>query len=165
MLVESQVERSEGFERCHMRAAEIAARIERWRAGFDGDYVRWIELFSQSLQLNATPLSIAEVFKRQLEGHPRAWIFTSATLSVRGDFRHYTDDMGLVDGATAAWDSPFDYARQALLYVPRRHAGAEQRGLHAGGGRLLRCRSSAPRVDARSASSRRCARCARRTTC
>ena len=118
VLVESQVERSEGFERCHMRATEIAARIERWRAGFDGDYVRWIELFSQSLQLNATPLSIAEVFKRQLEGHPRAWIFTSATLSVRGDFRHYTDDMGLVDGATAAWDSPFDYARQALLYVP-----------------------------------------------
>ena len=80
--------------------------------------MRWIELFSHSLQLNATPLSIAEVFKRQLEGHPRAWVFTSATLSVRGDFRHYTDDMGLADGATAAWDSPFDYARQALLYVP-----------------------------------------------
>ncbi len=117
-LLESQAERSDGFERCLLRAAEIAARIERWRAGFDGDYVRWIELFSHSLQLNATPLSIAEVFKRQLEGHPRAWVFTSATLSVRGDFHHYTDDMGLADGATVVWDSPFDYAGKALLYVP-----------------------------------------------
>ena len=117
-LLETQAARSEGLERCCARAKEVAARIEQWRRGFDGDYVRWVELFSHSLQLNATPLSIAEVFKRQLEGHPRAWIFTSATLSVRGDFRHYTDDMGLVEGATAAWDSPFDYARQALLYVP-----------------------------------------------
>jgi ATP-dependent DNA helicase DinG len=117
-LVESQAARSEGFERCCARAQEITRRIEQWRRGFDGDYVRWVELFSHSLQLNATPLSIADVFKRQLEGHPRAWIFTSATLSVRGDFRHYTDDMGLVDGTTAAWDSPFDYGRQGLLYVP-----------------------------------------------
>ena len=117
-LVQSQAARSEGFERCCARAKEVTGRIEQWRRGFDGDYVRWVELFSHSLQLNATPLSIAEVFKRQLEGHPRAWIFTSATLSVRGDFRHYTDDMGLVDGTTAAWDSPFDYARQGLLYVP-----------------------------------------------
>jgi ATP-dependent DNA helicase DinG len=117
-MLESQAARSEGFERCFARAQELAGRIVQWQSGFDADYVRWVELFSHSLQLNATPLSIAEVFKRQLEGHPRAWIFTSATLSVRGDFRHYTDDMGLLEGATAAWDSPFDYGQQALLYVP-----------------------------------------------
>jgi ATP-dependent DNA helicase DinG len=117
-LVESQAGRSEGFERCTQRARQIAARIEQWRRGFDGDYVRWIELFSHSLQLNATTLSIAELFKRQLEGNPRAWIFTSATLSVRGDFRHYVNEMGLGEGAAAAWDSPFDYETQSLLYVP-----------------------------------------------
>ena len=117
-LLESQSERSEGFQRCFLRAKEVAARIEQWQGGFEEDFVRWIELFSHSLQLNATPLSIAEVFKRQLEGHPRAWIFTSATLSVRGDFHHYVDEMGLEAGAAAAWDSPFDYANQGLLYVP-----------------------------------------------
>jgi len=118
VLLESQAERSNGFERCFLRSKEVAARIEQWRRGFHGDYVRWVELFSQSLQLNATPLSIADVFQRQLEGHPRAWIFTSATLSVRGDCRHYLDEMGLGAGETAVWDSPFDYARQGLLYVP-----------------------------------------------
>ncbi|MFO1207142.1 MAG: ATP-dependent DNA helicase [Burkholderiales bacterium] len=117
-LLETQAARSDGFERCLARAQDLVQRIERWRSGVAGDCVRWVELFSHALQLNATPLSIAEVFKRQLEGHPRAWIFTSATLSVRGDFRHYTEDMGLMDATTAAWDSPFDYASQGLLYVP-----------------------------------------------
>jgi ATP-dependent DNA helicase DinG len=117
-LLDTQAARSEGFERCLARAEELAQRIERWRSGAAGDHVRWVELFSHALHLNTTPLSIAEVFKRQLQGHPRAWIFTSATLSVRGDFRHYTEDMGLIEAATAAWESPFDYAQQGLLYVP-----------------------------------------------
>src|SRR5439155_364691 len=84
------------------------------------DLVRWIEVFSHSLRLNATPLSIAEIFRRQLDGHPRAWIFTSATLAVAGDFSHYRSEMGLDKARTACWDSPFDYAAQALLYVPKK---------------------------------------------
>jgi len=70
------------------------------------------------VQLNTTPLSIAETFKAQLEA-PRTWIFTSATLAVKGDFRHYQEEMGLSEAKTAYWDSPFDYANQALLYVPQ----------------------------------------------
>jgi ATP-dependent DNA helicase DinG len=45
-------------------------------------------------------------------------IFTSATLSVRGDFSHYQRQMGLEFADTHSWDSPFDYPSQALLYVP-----------------------------------------------
>jgi ATP-dependent DNA helicase DinG len=42
----------------------------------------------------------------------------SATLSVNRDFGHYRGEMGL-DGARAVgWDSPFDFSRQALLYIP-----------------------------------------------
>jgi len=77
-----------------------------------------MEIFGHSLQLNATPLSIAEIFQKQLNGPARAWIFTSATLAVKKDFSHYCGEMGLMDADTACWDSPFDYANQALLYVP-----------------------------------------------
>jgi ATP-dependent DNA helicase DinG len=83
--------------------------------------VRWLEVYQQSLALNLTPLSIAEPFQRQLEGQKRAWIFTSATLAVRNDFTHYQRELGLTDEdkvATAGWASPFDFANQALLYVP-----------------------------------------------
>jgi len=117
--LEPLASRSEGLARCLERAEELLARLERWNNEGSGDLVRWVEIFSHSLQLNATPLSVAEVFRRQLEGHPRAWIFTSATLAVAGDFSHYRGELGLDDARTAYWDSPFDYASNALLYVPR----------------------------------------------
>jgi ATP-dependent DNA helicase DinG len=81
--------------------------------------VRWLEVFHHSVQLNTTPLSIAEIFARQIGGHPRAWIFTSATLAVKQNFSHYQHEMGLLDARTACWDSPFNYPEQALLYVPQ----------------------------------------------
>ncbi len=112
-------ERSEGLARCSERARNAQALLERWRDETRADLVRWVEVFSHSLRLNATPLSVAEIFGRQLDGHPRGWIFTSATLAVAGDFSHYRGEMGLDEARTACWDSPFDYAAQAQLYVPK----------------------------------------------
>src|SRR5437667_414432 len=51
--------------------------------------------------------------------HPRAWIFTSPTLAVGEDFRHFTRELGVPEAETRRWASPFDFAHQALLYVPR----------------------------------------------
>ena len=113
-----QAERSEGLARLLDRALTLAERGERWRSGVDDDRVRWVEIFGQALHLNATPLSIAGIFGRQIEAHARAWIFTSATLSVNRDFSHYCGEMGLARARTASWASPFDFATQALLYLP-----------------------------------------------
>jgi ATP-dependent DNA helicase DinG len=84
----------------------------------DADRVKWVELYGASLQLHSTPLSIAEIFARQVEGQSRAWVLTSATLSVARDFDHYCKALGLTHARTESWDSPFSYDRQALLYVP-----------------------------------------------
>ncbi len=84
----------------------------------DDGYVRWAEAFTQSLQLNLTPLDVAEIFKKQMGGHPRAWIFTSATLAVQGKFNHYCAELGLGEPESACWESPFDYGKQAVLYAP-----------------------------------------------
>jgi ATP-dependent DNA helicase DinG len=120
-LLESQAERAQELQNCLERADDFAARLTRWRdTSYDG-FVRWLEVYQQSLALNLTPLSIAEPFQRQLEGQKRAWIFTSATLAVKNDFSHYQRELGLTDEekvATAGWASPFDFANQALLYVP-----------------------------------------------
>ncbi|MDR2239757.1 MAG: ATP-dependent DNA helicase [Zoogloeaceae bacterium] len=118
-LLESQAGRSEGLERCWRRARELAAVLERWRAVDDAGLVRWAEVFSQALALNATPLDIADIFRKQMEGHPRAWIFTSATLAVESDFSHYRAELGLTEADTGCWGSPFDYPNQALLYAPQ----------------------------------------------
>lgn len=125
-LLESQAERSDELGKLHGRCREAADRLEKWltprpeyaAAGI----VRWLEAATHSVLFHATPLNAGELFARQIEGDPRAWIFTSATLSVRGDFSHYLHEIGLSElgegASTAVWDSPFDYPGQAMLYVP-----------------------------------------------
>ena len=112
-------ERGEGLANCSRRAVELAARLERWADKARDDIVRWIEAYTQALALHMSPLVVAEPFRRQIEDSPRAWILTSATLAVDGDFSHYQRQLGLEDAETESWASPFDYASNALLYLPR----------------------------------------------
>jgi ATP-dependent DNA helicase DinG len=116
-LLETQAERAEGLEKCWQRATELVQRLGQWQNPTPG-YVRWAEAFTHSLQLNATPLNVAEIFRKQMGGHPRAWIFTSATLAVQGKFHHYCAELGLGEPDSACWHSPFDYDKQAILYAP-----------------------------------------------
>lgn len=117
-LLDLQAERSEGLGRCRERSALLVTTLKRWYREPDAAYVRWVEVFAGSLQLHATPLDVGTIFQRQVGGGTRAWILTSATLSVRGDFSHYVAQLGLAAARTECWDSPFDYPQQAVLYVP-----------------------------------------------
>jgi ATP-dependent DNA helicase DinG len=121
-ILATQAERAETIEQCRARASELGAMLDRWNLSVasEGEQadVLWVEAFLQSLQLHRTPLSIAPIFNKQREGAPRAWIFTSATLAAKNDFSHFTSQMGLELATAKSWPSPFDYARQALLYVP-----------------------------------------------
>lgn len=101
-------------------ASERAEGTDAAQAAEDADEkVRWVEVFSHTVQLHETPLSVAPIFAKQRAGVPRTWIFTSATLSVRGDFTHYAAQMGLSSRRSMTLPSPFDYPTQGLLYVPR----------------------------------------------
>ncbi len=119
-LVAQQSERSEGLHVVALRAEALLEQARTWEKEDERcDQIRWLECFSQSLHLNLTPLSLADTFKAQWNAAPKSWIFTSATLSVNGDFKHYQQEMGLTDMKAQSWDSPFDYATQSLLYVPQ----------------------------------------------
>jgi ATP-dependent DNA helicase DinG len=134
----SQAERAESLGACLRRLRELREHVDAWQrptpvSGPDAapgddavpedpaaaEHVRWVEVFAQTVQMHRTPLSVAPIFARQRSGVPRAWIFTSATLSVKGDFAHYAAQMGLDARRSMTLQSPFDYSRQALLYVPR----------------------------------------------
>jgi ATP-dependent DNA helicase DinG len=117
--LEHESERSEGLQSCRRRADEQRATLARVREAVPADEVRWVEVFAHAAQLRLTPISPAKLFQRQIDEHPRAWIFTSATLAVAGDFSHFQRELGLENGAANAWPSPFDYERQALVYLPR----------------------------------------------
>lgn len=126
-VLDQQGQRAETIEQCRVRALDMRSRLAGWNRACgpaatvpaEGEEkVLWIEAFSSSLQMHQTPLSIAPIFSKQREGTPRAWIFTSATLAVKNDFNHYNAQMGLAQQPAKSWPSPFDYARQGLLYVP-----------------------------------------------
>jgi len=123
--LQAQEERAEELKNARIRAEAFRGRILEWREA-DGrereeaapDAVRWIEAYASSAVLYVTPLDVGAIFRAQVEGSKRAWIFTSATLSVGGDFSHFQAEMGLAEAESASWPSPFDYAAQALLYSP-----------------------------------------------
>ncbi|MGK5050010.1 ATP-dependent DNA helicase [Janthinobacterium sp. RB2P8] len=123
-VLETQAERAETLEQCRVRGVELAQQLSGWK--FDPkakvaageEAVFWVEAFSSSLQLHKTPLSIAPIFNNQREGTPRSWIFTSATLAVKNDFKHFSEQMGLTGEPSHTWPSPFDYGQQGLLFVP-----------------------------------------------
>ena len=125
VTLESQAERAETIEQCRVRAIALEIRLAGWSSLGDEvvpedgqERVLWVEAFSSSLQLHQTPLSIAPIFNKQRDGSATSWIFTSATLAVKEDFSHYTAQMGLGNEPAKSWSSPFDYAKQGLLYVP-----------------------------------------------
>jgi ATP-dependent DNA helicase DinG len=117
-VLETQAARDPGLEKCWQRGEELNIQLTRWIKAQNANLVRWVEVFTQSVQLHATPLSVADGFSKQLNAQPRAWIFTSATLAVKSDFSHYQAQMGLQNAETGFWQSPFDYGLQALLYAP-----------------------------------------------
>ncbi|HET7671042.1 MAG TPA: ATP-dependent DNA helicase [Burkholderiales bacterium] len=115
----AQAERSEGLGACARRAGNAYAVLTRLMETDAHEDVRWAEVFGQSVQLHVTPLHSGELFRRQMDDHPRAWIFTSATLAVGEDFGHFTRELGVEAARTERWESPFRFREQALLYLPK----------------------------------------------
>jgi ATP-dependent DNA helicase DinG len=115
----AHAERSRGLASVAERAGEQCARLDHLTDGSARDAVHWYELSAHGFAFHATPLDISKPL-RELRANSRAsWIFTSATLSVAGRFTHFSRQLGLDDPVELGLESPFDYARQALAYLPR----------------------------------------------
>jgi len=120
-LLETQAERDADLKNCFERALAVKATLASWQGEDDPDNprVRWLETTFSSLLLHSTPLSVGEMFGAKLTERAQAWILTSATLSIGGDFSHLKTRLGIEAAETLCVDSPFDYPRQGVLYVPQ----------------------------------------------
>ncbi|MBM3268820.1 MAG: DEAD/DEAH box helicase [Candidatus Sericytochromatia bacterium] len=104
---------------------QLDSLIARWEffareAGDAGDRVNWVELDRSRgyFELKSAPLGVGPIL-RDLLWLKRPAILTSATLAVDGDFQYFRNQLGLPEPLELALPSPFDYERQALLYIPR----------------------------------------------
>jgi ATP-dependent DNA helicase DinG len=105
------------------RVSGFVERLEFFSGSCEHDSVRWLDVGAQ-LRLVESPLDIADTVQTRLikpmqeDGSQRSWIFTSATLGADSRLRWFTEPCGLGDAEILTVDSPFDYARQAAVYVP-----------------------------------------------
>jgi ATP-dependent DNA helicase DinG len=109
---------SQGMAACASRRTALQALLDRLDAQLGNGEVRWFERRGRGFDLHITPLNVAEIFTAFREQLDAAWVFTSATLSVNGEFSHFTGQLGLGDADCLKLDSPFDYPRHALLWLP-----------------------------------------------
>jgi len=110
-----------GVAQCAARAQTLAAELAQLLTEADDPQsggARTVGVTARGFVLNLLPYDISVRFRALVDQHPSAWIFTSATLAVSGDFRHFSTRLGLDDAATLCLESPFDHERQALLYLP-----------------------------------------------
>lgn len=114
------------FVRLHERALVLRERALRFLGDADPGSVRWLDVGTQ-LRLVESPLDIAQAVRSKLlrEGEEvpaegaRTWVFTSATLGDDARLRWFTEPCGLTSAEVLQVESPFDYAQQAAVYVPR----------------------------------------------
>ncbi|EGQ9456955.1 ATP-dependent DNA helicase [Vibrio parahaemolyticus] len=111
--------RSQLLDTAFERANLIKGRIDRVCDVDITGYSYWYDTSPRHFTLHITPLSVADKFHEQIEIKQGAWIFTSATLAVSDDFKHFTDRLGLKPKQQFSLPSPFDYEKQARLCVPR----------------------------------------------
>ena len=97
------------------RAAGAAADVQACLEGDELDRVVW----SEHGALRWAPVDVSRRLREALwEGGPTA-ILVSATMTTGGDFGFVRDRVGLRGAGELRVGSPFDYAEQAVLYVPR----------------------------------------------
>jgi ATP-dependent DNA helicase DinG len=113
---------SAGVTQCAARARALAgdlAQVMSEPQQADDAGARSVAVTARGFALSLLPYDISTRFRSLVEQYPSAWIFTSATLALAGNFQHFSTRLGLADAATLCLESPFDYERQALLYLPQ----------------------------------------------
>ncbi|MCC5869678.1 MAG: ATP-dependent DNA helicase [Gammaproteobacteria bacterium] len=107
-----------GLDRCAERTRELSVRLERLLGAETEEGLRWVDISRYGFTLHLTPYDVSDRLQEVMRARDCAWIFTSATLAVGEDFGHFTARLGLAEVDSCVLASPFDYARQGLLYLP-----------------------------------------------
>jgi ATP-dependent DNA helicase DinG len=102
-----------------LRARDMGQRLHFWMESGERGYVYWIERRGRGVFLQATPIDVAPLLDEKLFDRVDSVVLTSATLAVAGDFDYSKRRLGLRNARSLVVPSHFDYAQQALLYVPQ----------------------------------------------
>lgn len=110
----------DSLQQCAARVTALAGELDAMLHATPGQGARLLAGGHRGFIAQLVPFDISTTLRSIWQARPLALVFASATLAVSGDFSHFTRRMGLEDRSESLCiDSPFDYARQALLYLPQ----------------------------------------------
>jgi ATP-dependent DNA helicase DinG len=102
------------------RAAELRDDLRFLLRADDPKFVYFLEARGRGMFLRAAPIDVSDIVRELLIDRMQATVLTSATLTVDGSFEYVRGRLGIAGAREIRLDSEFDYARQAILYLPRR---------------------------------------------
>lgn len=79
--------------------------------------VRWAKTSEHAITLMRAPVSGQDFFTNQWQ-QQNTVIFTSATFGGKNGLDSFCEVMGLSEPAVHTWDSPYEFQKQAVMYLP-----------------------------------------------
>jgi ATP-dependent DNA helicase DinG len=102
------------------RAGEVRDDLRFLLAAADSAFVYFLETRGRGVFLRAAPIDVSAIIREQLLDRMQSTVLTSATLAVGGSFDYVRQRLGIENATEVRVPSEFDFARQSLLYLPRR---------------------------------------------
>jgi ATP-dependent DNA helicase DinG len=118
--VQSDSDTSEDALTLARRARETRDDLQFLLAAADPGFVYFLETRGRGVFLRAAPIDVSAIIREHLLGRMHATVLTSATLAVDGSFDYIRQRLGIDEATEIRVPSEFDFARQSLLYLPRR---------------------------------------------
>ena len=119
VALEAFAERGKLLDNCFRRTVDILNILNDYTESVNPEHIRWLEIRGSGFLLHRTPLDVAEAFQSRMRDYDCQCIYTSATLSVNNNFKHFASLLGLEMIRSESWESPFNFKKQALLYLPQ----------------------------------------------
>ena len=112
------VDSAESIGALARRAGELRDDVRMLMRASDADFVYFVEFRGRGVFLRASPIDVSSIVRELLLDRMQTTVLTSATLSVDGTFEYIRSRLGIREAGEVRLPSEFDYARQAVLYLP-----------------------------------------------
>src|SRR6267143_391104 len=112
-------QKPEELLRISRRSFEIRQELAFLFESHERNFVYWYERRNKGVFLAATPIDVSQVLRARLFEQFDSIVLTSATLTVAGRFEYIRQRLGLEHAREGALPPEFDWANQALFYMPR----------------------------------------------
>jgi ATP-dependent DNA helicase DinG len=117
--LEPLAEVSVALSNCAERCRAYASRLRELTVVDTTEGLRWFDLGNNGVAAHWTPLDVGSALAARIEAQSGVWVFASATLAVGDDFSHFFSRIGLRSALKGVLPSPFDYERNARIFVPQ----------------------------------------------